>query len=75
MDFQQYFGKGLILIGSLCIAVGVALCCYRFFPFFGKLPGDIRIETPHLKLYFPIATCLLISALLSGILFLLSRFH
>jgi hypothetical protein len=36
----------------------------------GKLPGDIAIEKPGFKIYFPIATCVLISVVISFVLWL-----
>jgi hypothetical protein len=39
----------------------------------GRLPGDIRIERDNFKFYFPLATCLLLSAVLTLILWLLRR--
>ena len=39
----------------------------------GSLPGDIRIERANFKFYFPVVTCLLISAALTLILWLLRK--
>lgn len=39
----------------------------------GRLPGDLRIERPGLRVFVPITTCLLLSALLSGLIWLISR--
>ena len=39
----------------------------------GRLPGDIHIERDNFKFYFPLATCLLLSAVLTLILWLLRR--
>ncbi|WP_367397535.1 DUF2905 domain-containing protein [Chryseosolibacter indicus] len=43
-------------------------------PFIGKLPGDIAIERPNVKFYFPITTSILLSLLISLILYLFNRF-
>ncbi len=40
----------------------------------GKLPGDIRIEREYFQFYFPLTTCLLLSLLISGILWLVQYF-
>ena len=40
----------------------------------GKLPGDLSVKTEHYSVYFPIVTCLLLSFLLSGIMWLWKRF-
>jgi hypothetical protein len=39
----------------------------------GRLPGDIMIERENMRLYFPLATCLLISLLLSVVLWVVNR--
>ena len=39
----------------------------------GRLPGDIVIERENMRLYFPLATCLLISLLLSVVLWVVNR--
>jgi hypothetical protein len=64
--------RTLILIGLLIAAVGV------LWPFIarlglGRLPGDIRVEGEHGGFYFPIVTCLVISIVLSLVLWLLRR--
>jgi hypothetical protein len=41
----------------------------------GRLPGDLRIERPGLRVFLPITTCLLLSALLSGLIWLISRWR
>jgi len=58
-------GKGLIIIGICLILVGATLVFWKgSFPL-GKLPGDIRIEGKNGNFYFPLTSCLLISAILS----------
>jgi hypothetical protein len=58
--------KILILTGSALIIAGVM---WQFglidYLKLGRLPGDIVIEREHTKIYIPIATCLILSALLS----------
>jgi hypothetical protein len=66
-------GRMLMVFGALLGLIGLVLYLAPSIPFLGKLPGDIRIERPNLKIYFPIMTCLLLSALLSGLLYLFSR--
>ena len=55
---------GLLLLGGLLFLVGKV-------PFVGRLPGDIVIEREHFRLYVPLATCLLLSALLTLVMWLL----
>jgi hypothetical protein len=58
-------GKTLIIVGVALVALGAVLWLGDKTPWFGRLPGDIRIEREHYKLYFPLTTCLLISILLT----------
>lgn len=51
-----------LLIGGLLFLLG------KFNLVLGRLPGDIRIEGRNGVFYFPLATCILVSLLLSGIL-------
>ncbi len=67
-------GKLLIIVGVVCILVGVFITYSPKVPFLGKLPGDIRIEKENFRLYFPLATSLVISALLSLIVYLYNRY-
>jgi len=66
-------GKALILTGLLLIGVGLFLTFGGKFPALGKLPGDIRIEREHFSLYIPLGTCILLSLLLSLLLWLFRR--
>jgi hypothetical protein len=61
-------GKILILFGVLLISVGVGLLLFGKVPFLGKLPGDIHVQKKNFELYFPIATCIIASILLSLLL-------
>ena len=67
-------GKLLIIVGVVCILLGLIITYSPKIPFLGKLPGDISIERENFKLYFPVATSILISVLLSLIIFLYNRF-
>jgi len=67
--------KILILFGTLLIAVGVVLLLVPKLPFLGRLPGDIVIKRGNTTFYFPLATSILISILISFIVYLLSRFR
>lgn len=63
----------LILVGLLLIVLGGFLALFGKIPGFGKLPGDILIKKENFTFYFPLATSLLMSALLSLILYLWNR--
>ena len=66
-------GKALIVCGGLILLVGVLLTLGGKIPWLGPLPGDIFIQRPHFSFYFPLATSLVISVLLSLLFFLLRR--
>jgi hypothetical protein len=58
------FGRLLLIIGLvIALAGGLILIATRYFPWLGDLPGDIRYEGENFKIYFPLATMLLISLL------------
>ena len=65
--------RTLIVIGAMLVVLGVTLSLLGKIPGFGKLPGDILIKKENFTFYFPLATCLLISAILSLILHLWNR--
>jgi hypothetical protein len=69
---QGSLGKGLILIGLLIAAIGVLLLFSEKLGWLGRLPGDITIHRENFTVHVPLATCLIISALLS-LLFWLFR--
>lgn len=65
-------GKVLIIAGLVLIAVGIAWLAGERLGF-GRLPGDIVIEREGVRIYLPIMTSILISILLSVVLWLFSR--
>ena len=67
------FGKLLIVTGLLLAGIGVFFIFGGKFNFIGKLPGDIRIERENFTFFFPLGTCVLISALLSLISWIFRR--
>ena len=66
-------GKSLIIIGLIIAAVGAVLALAGKVPWIGRLPGDIYIKRDNFTFYFPLATSILISVVLSLILWLLRR--
>lgn len=65
-------GKSLIVAGLIIAALGAVLSFSDRFPWLGRLPGDIFIKKGNFTFYFPLATCIVISAILS-LIFLLFR--
>ncbi len=70
---MQAIAKTLIIFGVILIGVGVLLNFANRIPFIGKLPGDILIQKKNFTFYFPVATSILISIILSLVFWLLSR--
>lgn len=68
-------GKGLVLLGLLLAALGGLLLLADRFPFLGKLPGDILFKRGNFTFYAPLATGLILSLIISLILYLLGRFR
>ncbi len=73
MDPLRNLGKLLLLLGAVLAAVGALLYFGGRPPFrLGRLPGDIIHQGEHSTFYFPIVTCLILSAGLSLLLWLIS---
>jgi hypothetical protein len=67
-------GKSLLLLGGVIIVIGlVLLFAGRFHVPVGRLPGDIVIRGKNSVFYFPLATSILLSIILSLILWFLGR--
>lgn len=66
-------GKLLILFGGVIVFLGVLTLFVGRLPWLGRMPGDILIQRKNFSFYFPLTTSLLISLVLSMILWLLSR--
>lgn len=62
-------GKMLIVFGVIIAALGVILLVAPKIPWLGKLPGDISYRGERFTFYFPLATCILLSVVLSLILY------
>ena len=67
------FGKILIFFGIIMIVVGGLFLFSSKIPFIGRLPGDIAIQKKNFSFYFPITTGIIISIILSFIMWLFSR--
>ncbi|MFA6384437.1 MAG: DUF2905 domain-containing protein [Candidatus Omnitrophota bacterium] len=66
-------GKALIVFGAVLICLGVLLTVAHKCPLFGKFPGDVLIRKNNFTLYFPFATSLIASVILSLVFWLWSR--
>jgi Protein of unknown function (DUF2905) len=66
-------GKILIILGILLAVVGLIAVFRIQIPWLGKLPGDFYVKRNNVQIYFPLATCILLSLLLSAILYLFRK--
>jgi hypothetical protein len=66
-------GKALVALGLLIALAGVVLVLFGRVPWLGRLPGDIHIERGNFSFYFPLATSLLLSVVLTLLLYIVGR--
>jgi len=67
--------KLLIIFGIISLLIGLFLLFIKKLPFnLGKLPGDIIIKKENFTFYFPLATSIIISIILSIIFWIISKF-
>jgi len=64
----------LVIVGGLFVAFVGLLIYTGALSWFGRLPGDIRYESEHVRVYVPIVSMLLISLVLSLLFYFLRRF-
>jgi hypothetical protein len=66
-------GKLLVVLGVLIVVAGLVLMLVGRIPFVGRLPGDIHVQRGNWSFYFPLATSLLLSVILSLVLYFIGR--
>ena len=66
-------GRLLVVLGVLIVLVGLVLILVGRVPWLGRLPGDISVQRGNWSFYFPLTTSILISVLLSVLLYLIGR--
>jgi len=60
-------GRVLLVFGLILAAVGLVLLFADKIPFLGRLPGDILVKRKNFTIYFPLATMILLSVVLTVI--------
>jgi len=70
----QQFGKWLIVIGIATTVLGALMIVLGRLGLF-KLPGDLEFGSKNWRFYFPIASCIIISIVLTLILWLINIFR
>lgn len=66
--------KIIIILGIVLVVLGIVMFGVQKLPFGGKLPGDILIKRENFTFYLPLATCIIISIVVSFILYLVGKF-
>ncbi len=68
-------GRLLIIVGIVFLVLGILLSYSGVLSALklGRLPGDISIKREHFSLYFPITTCIILSALLTLVIYLFHK--
>jgi hypothetical protein len=66
-------GRALLVLGLVLVVAGLWVLAGPRLPWLGRLPGDIAIRRDHFSLHVPLTTCLIISVVLSLILWLVGR--
>jgi hypothetical protein len=72
-DNIQYIGKFLILLGLIVTTIGGLLLLSGKIPWLGRLPGDILIQKKNFTFYFPLATSILLSIILTLLFWILGK--
>ena len=70
---DRSLGSTLMLVGLMLLAVG-ALAWSGALSWFGRLPGDIRVERPGYRFYMPIASMMIVSVALTVLAVVFRRF-
>ena len=67
------FGKTLIVFGLLLVGLGLLFTVGSKLPWLGRLPGDIYISRGNFTFYFPVTTCLILSVIITLVLYFFRR--
>lgn len=72
---MRNLGSPFILAGIILIVLGIFFSMGGSLSWLGRLPGDIRIERPGLSFFFPITTSILVSIVISIVVYLIRMFR
>ncbi len=73
MRAMEDLARLLLVAGAALAALGAILLLAGRIPWLGRLPGDIAIERENVRIYIPIATCLLVSAAITLVLWAVGK--
>lgn len=74
MSDHAGFGWMLLVLGLVIAGIGLVVILAPSIPWLGRLPADIRIERENFRFYFPLVTCLLLSLILSVVVWVVRYF-
>ncbi|MFQ5585871.1 MAG: DUF2905 domain-containing protein [Thermodesulfobacteriota bacterium] len=66
-------GKTLIIIGLILVIAGILITLGPRISWLGRLPGDIYVKRENVSFYFPVTTSIIVSIILTVIIYLISR--
>jgi len=69
----QSIGRMLMIFGAVFLVLGGVVLRAGWLPWPGRLPGDILIQRKNFTFYFPVATSILLSIIISLVLWLIGR--
>ena len=75
MTEHASIGWMLLVLGLVIAGIGLLWLLVPSIPWLGRLPGDIRIERESFRFYFPLVTCLLLSLILSLVVWAIRLFR
>jgi hypothetical protein len=70
---NRHVGLLVVIAGAALVVLGLLIYAGAL-SWFGRLPGDIRYEGDHTRVYFPLVSSILVSVVLSVLVYLLRRF-
>ena len=72
---DQQTGKYIFIVGIVIVFIGIIIYFFHdYFRWFGRLPGDIRIEKNNFRFYFPLATMIIVSLVLTILVNIFKKF-
>jgi hypothetical protein len=69
----SFMGKMLIVMGIFLVIIGILMNTGMKIPWIGRLPGDIAVQRENFSFYFPLTSCIIISIILTLVLYLFRR--
>jgi DUF2905 family protein len=66
-------GRALVVLGVVIVVIGLVLVFFDRVPWIGRLPGDISLRRGNWTFYFPLGTSILVSIVLTLVLWLIGR--